>query len=988
MTQTFNLQREYMIDDLQIKVEEFIHPKTQARHIHFTPLNPHNQENVFMVALNTIPQDDSGIAHILEHSVLCGSEKYPGKDPFFSMTRRSVSTFMNAFTGSGFTAYPFATQDKSDFNNLLSVYLDSVFFSRIDRESFLQEGWHLKFEQDVLKYNGVVYNEMKGANSSSESEIYSTLNAQLLPGSTYQFNSGGTVAAIPTLSYERLKAFYDVFYHPSNATFMTYGTIPALEHQTHIEKEVLHRFEYMDITKALTALSADGVLYTKTHQPVTTPLTLHTSYSAPNSDAKAPKNQVLLGWVTNPTSDFNTTLKIQILQEALFGSSGPLQFSLEANPYGEPSAFNMVSDDKSQVQLFMGLQNVAPEHVEAAQAYLWETLKRIQKEGIPSSKIQEILTQFDMSHRNVQDGTPYGLQLMFQALHTTLEHGDIRPIMDFGSSLRSVRDEVLEAGFVSNMIETFLLNNPHRIQYVGTEDTLKANEEVQRETHKLQRMQDALTPIEREAILSGMRNMENYQNTIVAEGLPTLNVQDLSVIENRMNADISIHQGIPIHHYPVNTNGIIRCEAHFSLPPLSEYERKIFPFYCHLFGSVGTSTTLYQEERQHHSSQQLHSLMISNRLVSQYQDPNDISTMLVLKFTTLNDSLQSATQSAVKYWDSVRFDDYENIKGLLSSMHQGLLSHVSRNGSSVIDSYVTAPLIKVEEMVFHLNNLSVIPNIKQLLLDIQNPEYFTMFSESLLSLHQKIQGSLEQVNIVGGPITPEQKTAFIQEFSGPNTAAPFSKTLSAQPLPEHTFHRKTAIISETPVNCCVNSYASPLATDPDLAAAAVTSRLICKMAHEAIREKGGAYCSFCSYAPGIFKIGSAQDPRLLETLSDIEHIVTHLKSHPVSQEELQDAILQSLKGFFAAPSPAGEAFIEITRTKRGVPAGNTAHQQECIKKVTAKDVTRILHTYFNEPLYSAVFTSEKNIPTLQQEGFFIQHAVPSDSHTPKVKMRR
>ena len=229
----FTALRQQTIESLNIQVQQFEHTATGAMHYH---LASSTNENVFLVALRTVPGDSTGVAHILEHTALCGSERYPVRDPFFMMLRRSLNTFMNAFTSSDWTAYPFASQNRKDFDNLLQVYLDAVFFSRLDPLDFAQEGHRVEFAEadnpdSELVFKGVVFNEMKGAMSSVSSTLWSKLCEQLFPSSTYHYNSGGDPEHIPDLSYEELLQFYRSHYHPSNAIFMTFGDIPATEHQ-------------------------------------------------------------------------------------------------------------------------------------------------------------------------------------------------------------------------------------------------------------------------------------------------------------------------------------------------------------------------------------------------------------------------------------------------------------------------------------------------------------------------------------------------------------------------------------------------------------------------------------------------------------------------------------------------------------------------------------------------------------------------------------
>ena len=196
--------RQATIESLNITVQQYEHRATGASHYHIAA---DNTENVFLVALRTVPEDSTGVAHILEHTALCGSEHFPVRDPFFMMLRRSLNTFMNAFTSSDWTAYPFASQNRKDFNNLLDVYLDAVFFARLDPLDFAQEGHRVEFSEPQnadsdLVFKGVVFNEMKGAMSSVSSTLWAALSKNLFPTTTYHYNSGGDPENIPDLSYE------------------------------------------------------------------------------------------------------------------------------------------------------------------------------------------------------------------------------------------------------------------------------------------------------------------------------------------------------------------------------------------------------------------------------------------------------------------------------------------------------------------------------------------------------------------------------------------------------------------------------------------------------------------------------------------------------------------------------------------------------------------------------------------------------------------
>ncbi len=236
------------LPDLRATLIRMKHKKTGAELIHFAN---EDDNNVFSVAFRTTPKDSTGVAHILEHTALCGSERFPVRDPFFSMLERSLNSFMNAFTASDWTMYPFSTQNEKDYYNLMDIYLDASFFPKLTENAFKQEGWRYEFEEtgdssSRLLFKGIVYNEMKGAMSDPSSLMNRRVQKALYPTNTYHYNSGGEPENIPDLTWEGLKDFHASYYHPSNSRFFTYGDLPLEKHLKMIDEKVLSRFEKDD----------------------------------------------------------------------------------------------------------------------------------------------------------------------------------------------------------------------------------------------------------------------------------------------------------------------------------------------------------------------------------------------------------------------------------------------------------------------------------------------------------------------------------------------------------------------------------------------------------------------------------------------------------------------------------------------------------------------------------------------------------------------
>ena len=344
------------VSSLNLTVEHYQHKQTGAVHYH---LASDNQEKVFMVALRTMPKDSTGVAHILEHTALCGSDKYPVRDPFFMMTRRSLNTFMNAMTSSDWTAYPFASQNDKDFDNLLSVYLDAVFFARLDELDFAQEGHRVEFEEmenpeSDLVYKGVVFNEMKGAMSSPVSQLWQKISKHLFQTNTYHYNSGGEPSEITNLSYDQLKSFYKSHYHPSNAIFMTFGDMDVAELHEKIDQQALTKFEKQEHKWSVPL-----------EQRLAAPIRIEESYAVEAEDKEALNNKThhVIAWLLGESANLKEQLEAHLLSQLLLdNSASPLRKALEKCEFASaPSPMCGLEDSNREMSFMCGIEgsNVA-----------------------------------------------------------------------------------------------------------------------------------------------------------------------------------------------------------------------------------------------------------------------------------------------------------------------------------------------------------------------------------------------------------------------------------------------------------------------------------------------------------------------------------------------------------------------------------------------------------------------------------------------------
>jgi hypothetical protein len=453
----FHVKQIDPLPELNSTLIQLTHTATGARWAHIAC---EDRENLFAVAFRTPPSDSTGIAHILEHTVLCGSDRFPVRDPFFSMLKRSLSTFMNAMTASDWTVYPFSTQNKKDFNNLLSIYLDATFFPLLRRNDFLQEGHRLEFSSpddsdSNLDYKGVVYNEMKGAMASPSSLLYRRLSKYLYPTTCYHFNSGGEPEDIPALTHEQLKHFHAQHYHPSNAWFYSYGNFDLAQHLEYVEQHVLERFDRQKVDSSVPSENRYGE-----------PLTVKEPFPIEPGTPTEKKSMVQTAWLTADIEESFDRLALTVLSQLLIGNpAAPLYQALINSGLGGNIAPGSGYQDENRSTYFAaGLQGTDPDQTDAIEQLIQDTLKKVADTGFSKDRIEGVIHRLEFSHREVSgDRYPYSLGLLMRMIGPWLHADDPTTPLNLDENLQRMRREIDKGPFFENCIRRFLLNNPHRV---------------------------------------------------------------------------------------------------------------------------------------------------------------------------------------------------------------------------------------------------------------------------------------------------------------------------------------------------------------------------------------------------------------------------------------------------------------------------------------------------------------------------------------------
>ncbi|ADP97995.1 insulinase family protein [Marinobacter adhaerens] len=960
----FEKLRSHRIDTLNLEVEEYRHKKTGARHLH---LAADNDENVFFVALRTFPMDSTGVAHILEHTALCGSERFPVRDPFFMMIRRSLNTFMNAFTSSDWTAYPFASMNRKDFDNLLSVYLDCVFFSKLDPLDFAQEGHRLEFDKPEdpstdLVYRGVVYNEMKGAMSSPTSQLWQNLSSHLFPTTTYHYNSGGEPDHIVDLSYDDLLQFYRHHYHPSNAIFATYGDIPAHEHHEKFEELALKRFDRLDID-----------LPVRDEKRMFAPVRVEQGYAVNEGEGTDNKTHIVVGWLLGHSFDLQENLEGQLLSAVLLeNSASPLMRALETTDLGHaPSPMCGLEDSNREMTFVCGIEGSEPDKHKDLEALLESTLLKVVEEGVSQERLEAILHQLELHQREIAgDQFPYGLQLIMSAIAPMVHGGDPVELLDLEPVLATLREKIRDPQYVPDLIRRKLLENPHRVTLTLRPDEKLESRRQEAIREALARRKAELTDDEVRMIVDRARALEERQMQKDDDSiLPKVDLSDVPLQmpepEGRYDGDISATV------YARGTNGLVYEQIVVPVPALTEEELLLVPYYTTLISEVGCGDLDYLQ-MQDRISAESGGIGAAFSAKGRIDDVQALSGYIIFNGKALARNRSELTRLLRDVYTSARFDEKERIREIIAQIRARREQAVTGSGHALAMGAASQGMSPGAWLSFRLGGLAGIRGTKQLDQALKDPEELTALCDKLSALHEKIGKQGREFLVIGEedqlPAMVDDLKSCWRDASGAGIAG-----WKMEPV---NYTTREAWLTSTQVNFCSKAYSTVAVDHPDAAALTVLGGFLRNgYLHRAIREKGGAYGGGAGQdsVNGTFRFFSYRDPRLEETLDDFDAALAWLQDNDHDYQELEESILGVIGQLDRPRSPAGAARHAFHNKLFGRSPEQRARFRERVLSATLDDLKRVARTWLvPERASTAVVTSPENRARAEKLGLNIQ----------------
>jgi len=962
----FQWKRSERIDSLNITVEEYEHIKTGASHYH---LSADNSENVFLVALRTIPTDSTGVAHMLEHTALCGSERFPVRDPFFMMIRRSLNTFMNAFTSSDWTAYPFASQNRKDFDNLMDVYLDAVFFSRLHELDFAQEGHRFEFEtpddpQTPLLYKGVVFNEMKGAMSSPVSTLWQTVTEHLFPSTTYHYNSGGEPENIPDLSYQQLKDFYKVHYHPSNSVFMTFGNIPAIEHHDVFERKALSRFEKLDMQIKVD----DETRYTEPHH-------YKSSYAFDEEDTSG-KTHVVISWLLGRSTSLQEMLQAHLMSSVLLdNSASPLQQALETTDLGaSPSPLCGLEDSNLEMSFMCGLEASEAEHADAIENLVLQVLQDVVEKGVDQSQVEAVLHQLELGQREIGgDGYPYGMQLILGGLSAAIHRGDPIAVMNLEPVLEQLREDIKDPDFIKNLVKKNLLDNQHRIRLVMTPDTNLNQAKEKAEADKLADIKAKLSAQEKQQIVEQAAALELRQNEEDDISiLPKVGLEDVPAKMHIPTGSSTSLGAIQSSFFDQGTNGLIYQQIIVDLPDLKKELVNLLPVYTYCLTELGCGEKDYLQSQAWQDAVS-GGINAYTSVRGSVDDEQNIKAHFVFSGKALARNHQQLNELMSEMLENTRFDELERIRELVSQKRARREQSVTGQGHSLAMTAASSGMSPAAELSHRISGLQGIKQLKELDDSLNDQAAIKDLAEKFAAIHKQILNASRKYLSIAEKDHQNEIENDIQTFwadKGNHEESQFT-------LPPIKQQVKQAWLTSTQVNFCAKSYPTVSVNHEDAAALSVLGGFLRNgFLHRVIREQGGAYGGGANHEPSnaCFRFFSYRDPRLAETLDDFNKSIEWLLNEDHTELQVEESILGVIGSMDKPGSPAGEAKQAFHNELHGRTPAQRQLYRERVLKVTVDDLKRVAEKYLKpEKASVAVVTSLANEEKVKQLDLEIHH---------------
>ncbi|RYQ90142.1 hypothetical protein Ahy_B09g096399 isoform E [Arachis hypogaea] len=920
----FEKVSEEFIPECKSKAVLFRHRKTGAE---VMSVSNHDENKVFGIVFRTPPKDSTGIPHILEHSVLCGSRKYPLKEPFVELLKGSLHTFLNAFTYPDRTCYPVASTNTKDFYNLVDVYLDAVFFPRCveDFQTFQQEGWHFELNDpsEDITYKGSVKHNM-----------YLFQVKALYPDTTYGVDSGGDPQVIPKLTFEEFKEFHRKYYHPSNSRIWFYGDDDPNE-----RLRILG--EYLDMFDASSAPNESKI---EPQKLFSKPVRIIEKYPASEGADLKKQHMVTLNWLlSDKPLDLETELALGFLDHLLLGTpASPLRKILLESGLGDAIVGGGVEDELLQPQFSIGLKGVSEQDIHKVEELVMTTLKKLANEGFDTDAVEASMNTIEFSLRENNTGSfPRGLSLMLRSIGKWIY--DMNPFepLKYEKPLQDLKSRLAKEGskaVFSPLIEKFILNNPHRVTVEMQPDPEKAARDEATEKEILQKVKAGMTKEDLEELSQATHDLRLKQETPdppeALKTVPSLSLQDIPKEPIYVPIEVGDINGVKVLQHDLFTNDVFYTELVFDMSSLKQELLPLVPLFCQSLLEMGTKDLTFVQLNQ----------LIGRKtggisvypFTSSVRGKDDPCSHMIVRGKAMAGRAEDLYDLINTILQDVQFEDQQRFKQFVSQSRARMENRLRGSGHGIAAARMDAKLNTAGWMSEKMGGLSYLEFLRTL--EERVDQDWVNISSSLEEIRKSVfskQGCLINITADGKNLANTEKAVgkFVDLLP---TRSPITTTNWSATLPL----TNEAIVIPTQVNY-VGKAANIYDSGYKLSGSAyVISKYISNTwLWDRVRVSGGAYGGFCDFDThsGVFSFLSYRDPNLLKTLDVYDGTGDFLRELEMDNDTLTKAIIGTIGDVDSYQLPDAKGYSSMLRYLLGITEEERQRRREEILSTSLKD---------------------------------------------------
>ncbi|MCL4504843.1 MAG: insulinase family protein [Chloroflexi bacterium] len=928
--QDFQLIAERSIPEINTRAKLYRHGASGAQ---LLSMENDDENKVFGISFATPPADSTGVSHIMEHSVLCGSRKYPVKEPFVELIKGSLNTFLNAFTYPDKTCYPVASQNLQDFYNLIDVYLDAVFYPRITPDILMQEGWHYELESpdQAMTFKGVVFNEMKGAYSSPDNLLGRYVQQSLFPDNAYGVDSGGDPRHIPDLTYAQFRKFHDTYYHPANSFIYFYGN-----------DDPAKRFEIVQgYLKDFQRIDADS--HIRLQQSFSEPRRLVFSYDAGEEAAEGEpgrKGMLSVNWMLSENGDVEATLAQSILSHALISTpASPLRKALIDSGLGEDVTGGL-EDELRQMAFSAGLKGIAPDDAGKVEELILHTLARIASGGIDRDMLEASLNTIEFRLREYNTGSfPRGLAMMLSALAPWQHGSDPLVHLAFEAPLQAIKQKLAaNPRYFEELVQQSFLNNTHRTTVLLRPDPdVRAQAEAE-ERARLDSARAAMNEADVARVIEETRLLKQKQATPdtpeALATIPRLKLADLDRKNKQIPLEVSDLQGARLLYHDLFTNGITYLDLGFNLRALPQ---QYLP-YVTLFGrallGLGTQSEDFVKLSQRIGRKT--GGIRSASYTATVQHTPDAAAWLFLRGKATVAQSGEMLNILKDVLLTAKLDNRERFRQIVLEEKAGQEAGLAPGGHRVVNMRLRSRFSQADWAGEQIGGLSYLFFLRRLAEQID-----TDWPAVLANLESMRDCLLSRgnalVNITLDRANWETVQPALADFVAQLPAAPAAMiawTYEAAAAPEGL----TIPAQVNYVGKGANLYKFGYRLHGSILV--ISNLLRTTWLWERVRVQGGAYGGFClfDHRSGAFSFVSYRDPNLLGTLDNYDNAGAFLREVELSEDEVTKSIIGVIGELDDYQLPDARGYTSMLRLLSGDTEEGRQRLRDEVLATTAADI--------------------------------------------------